>query len=372
MKKRKHDILIVLLVFGLTGSFALAQTRVRDIARPLGERTNYFEGMGLVTGLNGTGDGDDALGTLRPMVELHNNMGNPVNIEDLDGGNIALVLISARISHNGARNGDQIDVQVQSTNGAKSLKGGRLFATPLRSNSHLDNTVYAMAEGLVTIPNDEVPTAGLVKGGAIIETDIFYNYITQYDNREEGGYFTLVLDDEHANFQVARIVRMEIEAEFAPPGDAIASAAHLPQVYVQDPKNIQITIPPSQLDKAPMLIARVMDLPIELPLPEAKVVVNQRTKTIAITGNVEIAPVVVYVDGLTITVINPEPRPNPQQPQVSRSEWASFDTHRTENVKLNDLISALDRLNVSAQGKINAIFEIKRASCLLARLITEE
>ena len=64
-----------------------------------------------------------------------------------------------------------------------------------------------------------------------------------------------------------------------------------------------------------------------------------------------------FVDGLTITVINPEPQPTPRQPQVSRSEWASFDTNQTENVKLNDLIAALDRLNVSAQGKINAIFK---------------
>lgn len=372
MKKRINDILATILLLCLIPSFAQGLTRVRDIARPLGERINQLEGLGLVTGLNGTGDGDDALGTIRPMVELLNKLGNPAKIEDLDGSNIALVLVSATIGANGARNGDQIDVQVQSTNGAKSLRGGRLYTALLQSNSSADDSVVAVAEGLITLPDSEVPTAGLIKSGAVVEEDIFYNYITEYDNRKEGGYFTLVLDDEHANFQVARIIRMEIEAEFAPPGDGVALSLMLPQVYVRDPKNILITIPPSQLDKAPMLIARVMDLPIELPQPVAKVVINQRTKTIAITGNVEIAPVVVYVDGLTITVINPEPQPTLRQPEISQSEWASFDTHRSENVKLNDLISALDRLNVSAQGKINAIFEIKRASCLLARLITEE
>ena len=127
MNKCINDILATILLLCLIPSFAQGLTRVRDIARPLGERINQLEGLGLVTGLNGTGDGDDALGTLRPMVELLNNLGNPAKIEDLDGSNIALVLVSATIGANGARNGDQIDVQVQSTNGAKSLRGGRLL-----------------------------------------------------------------------------------------------------------------------------------------------------------------------------------------------------------------------------------------------------
>ncbi len=347
-------------------------TRIRDIARPLGERLNQLEGVGLVVGLNGTGDGNDSLATLRPMMELLRNMGNPVDLTDVNAKNVAYVSISARIGRNGARSGDLIDLQVQSINGAKSLAGGRLISAPLRSNSTFDDNVYAMAEGLISIPDEDIPTSGIIRGGAVIESDIFYHYVSRYEDVNRGGYFTLVLDDEHANFQVARIVKMEIEAEFSPPGNLTGeNALALRQVHIQDPKNIQITIPPNQMDKAPLVIARVMDLPVELPQPEAKVVINRRTKTIAITGNVEISPVIVHVNGLTIQILNPEPVPTPAQPEVKQSEWTAFDTGGNGSVKLQQLITALDQLNVPVEEKINAIYALQRADCLLARVETE-
>lgn len=346
----------------LSGSVAQSLTRIRDIARPLGERTNQLVGVGLVVGLNGTGDGD-SLATKRPMMEMLQKLGNPVDINDITAKNVAYVSISARIGRNGARSGDLIDVQVSSANGAKSLAGGRLIASPLQSSSPENDDMIAMAEGLISVPNEDYPTSGVIYGGAVIEDDILYTYVTPYEQIGQGGYFTLVLDDEHADFQVARTVAMEIESEFSPPGDLPTNTGlNLPEVYFQDPKNLQITIPESQMDNAPLLIARILDLQLELPLPEAKVVIDRRSQTIAITGTVEIAPVSVMVGGVTIQIT---------EPGDGTGDAAGGTGPETAGTTLRQLIAAMDQINIPIEQKMEAIYSIQRANCLLARLETK-
>ena len=101
------------------------------------------------------------------------------------------------------------------------------------------------------------------------------------------------------------------------------------------------------------------------------VVVNERTGTIAITGNVEIAPVIVHVNGLSIQVVEPEPEPRPGQPVVSETEWTHLDTTDSVTVKISELIDALDQLSVPVREKIHALYALQRAGALRARIITE-
>ena len=160
---------------------------------------------------------------------------------------------------------------------------------------------------------------------------------------------------------------MLIDEEFTPPGVQMGQAgSNEPTAVILDPKNIQIRIPAKQAATSAMFIARVMALPVELPEPEATVVINRRTGTIAITGNVEIAPVVVHVDGLMIRVLNPSAagqQPNPR-------EWTPLNTTGEGSVGLNELIDALDQLHVPFESKVNAIYAINRAHSLLGRLDT--
>ena len=203
-----------------------------------------------------------------------------------------------------------------------------------------------------------------------MEESFFHNYVEVNEATGE-AYFTLVLDDEHASFLVAQKVKVEIETEFAPPGSELAQEhAWTPTALALGPKNIQVMIPASQADNASTFIARVMDLPVYLPAPEATVAINSRTGTIVITGNVEIAPVTVTVNGLNIQVIDPRPVPTPEQPEVRQSEWGELDTTGEGAVQLKELMAVWDRLNVPIEDKISIIFEIHRAQCLRARLIT--
>jgi len=365
-----------MLIILSAGRPAQALTRIRDIARPAGERTNMLTGLGLVVGLDGNGDGGDLLITARPLMSLLIKMGNPpTSLEELKkANNVALVAVTAELGRNGVRNGDKIDVQVSSIGSAKSLAGGNLLMTPLRSTRIEDDRIYAWAQGSMSIPDPQHKVNGVVKNGADIEIDFIHDY-HDYDNNGQ-AYFDLVLDEDQDSWQAARILAMTINEMTVAPGAGLGGNFGDEDVIAQrcavvlDPRNIRITIPVRQADDPASFITRVMNLVVDLPEPEATIYINEKTGTIAFTGNVEIAPVVVHVNGLSVRSIEPPPQPQPGQPLVNESQWSKFDTATEAAGKINDLISVLDQLNVPIQEKINAIYALRDAGALRARIKT--
>jgi flagellar P-ring protein FlgI len=347
-------------------------TRIRDIARPLGERTNKLTGHGIVVGLNGTGDGGDSLVALRPMMAMIEKMGNQaLNVEELKNAkNFAYVVVTAELGRNGVRNGDKIDVQVHSVLNAKSLEGGTLLLTFLRSNNFEDDRVLAIAQGPIRISDSQNLRTGVIKGGADIEPDFFHQYI-DHDDRTGRSYFTLVLNDDIASFELAKTIAEVINDETLPPDSEAKEVFAEPTAYVLDPRNIKVMIPEKQVETKAQFIARVLNLLFELPDPEACIVVNERTGTIAITGNVEIAPSIIHVNGLSIQVINPPAKPQPDRPVVTQTQWTQFDTTGAAAAKLSELIKAMDQLNVPVQQKINAIYALERTGALRAKIVKE-
>jgi flagellar P-ring protein precursor FlgI len=373
------NILIMLaavLILGPATRPLAGLTRIRDIARPLGERTNKLIGYGLVVGLKGTGDSGDDLMAMRPLREMLEKLGNPTDIQELTNvKNCANVIVTAELGRNGVREGDKIDVFVHSMGSAKSLEGGTLLLTPLRGSHYQDDRVYGVAQGAITILDTKYPTSGVVKGGVDIEEDIFHLFV-DYDAYPDKAVFTLVLDNDQANWQTAKTIADIINEEVSPPdsyqmgASAGVSSVAEPAAITLGPKNIQVSIPDKQARYPSSFIARVMNLPLDLPDPEAAVVINEKTGVIAITGNVEIAPIVVHVNGLSIRIVEPQPQPQPQQPAIKQSEWSQFDTGGSNQPKLKQLIDALDLLNVPVQDKINVIYEINRVGALRANLIS--
>lgn len=345
-----------------------ALTRIRDIARPLGERTNRLWATSLVVGLNGTGDGSDISVTSRSLAGMLQNLGDQTVAEELRNvKNVALVYVTAELGRNGFRDGDVIDVQVASLGNAQDLTGGRLIPTPLQGYDRADDRLYAWAQGPIIIPDKDQPTTGVIKGGAVLESDFLFDYI-YYDEKGQ-PFFTLVIDEDQASLQTSKQIAMIIEDELMAPGEKLGLVP--PIAIPLDGKNIQVMVP-SQLAKNPTrYMARVMNMQVELPEPEACVWINERTGTIGFTANVEIAPVVVHVDGMSIRIINPEPVPTPEQPVVTQSQWGRFDTRDNSGVKIDQLITALDQLSVPVEGKINAIYALQSMGALRARLITD-
>ncbi|MBN1763973.1 MAG: flagellar basal body P-ring protein FlgI [Sedimentisphaerales bacterium] len=370
-------ITALFMVILLSTSPVWSLTRVRDIARPLGERSNELWNWGLVVGLNGTGDGGDVLIKARALMTWLENMNNPPgSLDELKSAkNVAIVSLSVELPRNGARNGDQLDVKVASFGNASSLAGGILLMTPLRSNHPLDDTIWAWAQGEVSIPDPDNPTMGIVKNGADMEFDIKHDYTAVDANNRV--YFDLVLDEEQANWQTANAIAMFIDEMNTVPeafeDESLVDAALMTQRTAEalDPRTVRIYIPDKQARNPASFISRIMSMAVELPDPEAVIVIHEKTGTIAFSYNVDIAPCTVATRGLSIRIVNPPPQPVAGQPVITQSEWAKFDTSKEGTAKLDDLITALDQLNVSIDQKIAAIHALRKGGHLRARVITE-
>jgi flagellar P-ring protein precursor FlgI len=146
-------ILTVTAVFCFTGqAFGV---RIKDITEIKGVRQNQLVGYGLIVGLNGTGDSDNAIFTIQSMVSMLERMGVTVQAEDIEVDNVAAVMVTADLPAF-ARTGSRIDVLVSSIGDAENLQGGTLLFTPLKA---ADQQVYAVAQGPVS-------TGGFVVGSA--------------------------------------------------------------------------------------------------------------------------------------------------------------------------------------------------------------
>jgi len=374
-----HVVLSRVVVFFLVvvlSSQAFGLTRIRDIARPLGERDNALTGLGLVVGLKGTGDGGDVLVMARPLLTMLQKLGNPpVSLNDLRSvKNVALVSISAKLGRNGAHNGDKIDVTVSAIGKASSLAGGFLFPVPLQSTDIENDSVYAWADGPITIPDEDYPTTGKVANGGVVEVDFQHNYVCR-DEVSGKYYFDLVIEDDQANWQTAKAIATEIKDINTVPGAGMMEnvAAEDRSVTVFGPRTIRVWIPDSQIKSQNYAgyIGRIMGLTVNLPDPEATIVINEKAGVIVITANIDISPCAVTVEGMNIRIITPKPVPQADKPIMTESEWAKYDTAGENTAEINALIEALDQLRRPVKQKMDVIYELKKAGALRARIKVE-
>lgn len=355
--RRYLTILILLLIAG-----PLPAVKVADISRLSGQRTNMLVGLGLVYGLRGTGDGGDYLPAIKPLAAMLGKFADPATVKELSAvQNVALVSLTATLPSQGVHDGDRIDVYVTSIGAAKSLRGGRLFVTPLQAPTPSagplrPENVFALAEGALVLEDPSTPTVAVVKGGAVMEKSLEQTFI-------ENGQFSLILEDPAASWTTASTIAKIINDAEGSNGETLA--------VVKDPKTVEVTIPPIELQRPDSFISRVQRLPVPLLPTEARVQINEKTGTMVVTGDVEISPVVISHRGLTISTINPAPVPTPRTPVVSSKDVIPLDTTNQGGAKLQDLVNALDQLKVPAEDRITIIKELYKTGKLHAKLIVE-
>jgi flagellar P-ring protein precursor FlgI len=364
----------LLLILGLTCTLAAPTlaTRIADISRLDAQREERLTGIGLVLGLNGTGDGGNFQPAVRSLAQMLSHFGNATAaIELSDSDNIAIVALTAVVPENGVRSGDAIDVHLTSIGSARSLAGGRLFISPMTGPLPGGGGVFALAEGPVILEDDATPTVGRVELGCVMERDLPKRFV-------DNGRFSLVLDDAHATWTNSSNMAKMINDSSSLDGRELAVAI--------DPKNVLVTIPDADRARPDSFISRVQRLPVKLVSEEARVRINERLGTIIITGDVEISPVVISMRGLTITTTPANGVGGPGDPFArgndlatgGRTDTGSFvplavgrNVTDRSRARLQDLVSALDRLSVPPADRISILKELHRTGKLHAKFIIE-
>jgi flagellar P-ring protein precursor FlgI len=331
-----------------------ARTLLKTICRVKGQEENTLQGLGIVVGLKGTGDGGSSLPMLRALAQTMQYLGSPMGktgpVELKDAKNVALVFVTATVPAQGARQGDKIDCAVSSVGSAKSLAGGRLFATYLVGPGDPKNPrVYAVAEGPITLDNATQTTSGRIYGGCRLEEDFFNVFV-------KDGKIMLVVDRHHADFQVAAEIAdlinktlVSIQSDSAAPARAL------------DPCNIEVSVPRQYQNDPVEFVSQVLGMTIPDPQTGARVVINERAGSIVISGDAEIGPVVVTHKNIVVeagAATGPAARFVPLDP-------------RNESPTLKSLVESLGALRVSTEDVIEIIKGLQRNGKLNAQLIIE-
>ena len=358
----------MLLLIGLTAlsATALGQTvRIKDIANVDGVRSNQLVGYGLVIGLSGTGDSQQARFTTQSVANMLESYGVGVPADKLKLKNVAAVLLTAELPPF-ARPGTRIDVTVSSIGDSPSLQGGTLVQSPLKA---ANGAVYAVAQGPISIGGFSAggggasvsknhATVGKVPQGAIVEratTTII----------QESDAVTMTLNK--GDFTTAKRVADAINQAL---GSAVAAA--------NDANSIRVSLPDGYTGDVVGLIAQIESIEVTTDTV-AKVIVNERTGTVVIGGSVRITPVAVSHGALTVEVntdldvYQPEPLSGgttvvAQQKNVEVKEQKNSLVRLKDASTIDELVRALNTLKVTPRDLISILQAIKQAGALQAQL----
>ena len=252
-----------------------AEVRIKDIASIKGVMDEQLFGIGLVTGLSGTGDKSGVVATDQMISNLIKNYGLKLPDGTTSTKNNALVLVTATLPPF-LNVGDKMSVTVSALGDAKSLRGGTLLFTELRA---ADWNVYATAQGPVSVGGfDEgkggpggnevkkgVPTVGRVPEGASIVNEVPREIV------DPGNIIYISL--KNGDFTTAKRVSEAINEKFKSSS------------YPTNPSTISVKIPDEYADDTRIVafVSEIENLTVT-PAQKAKVVINERTGTIIAGG----------------------------------------------------------------------------------------
>ncbi|MFG0328741.1 MAG: flagellar basal body P-ring protein FlgI [Phycisphaerales bacterium] len=355
----------------LAGAWPAGAIDVKVIARTKGLEANTLTGMGLVVGLDGTGDKTKKSKRLaRPLYELYRLHGLGVeSLDEFDGvDSVAIVFVTARVSETGAREGDMLDVTVSTAGDASSLEGGQLIWTALRPGPAPG--AYAVSQGRVEVDSQN-PRSGIVRGGAQMMKDIRASAINPAD-----GSVTLVLRDHYAGYSMAKALAERINQEFDFGLGANGSNREAGAwAEVVDPRNVRIEIADWLRTDSNTVIARILNLDLDLSLLDlpARVVIDRSNGVFVVQGHVEISPAVISSRNLTITRITPEPIPTPADPVYDIENHVAVGDDGVirprQAARLQDLLNALESLKVPFEERVSILHTMHDTGVLHAELI---
>ena len=287
MMKIFRKILLLCGLFTFLVSAVHAE-RIKDITSLAGIRSNQLVGYGIVVGLAGSGDGNTGI-TLQSMQSLVARFGITSDIKGFNGDNAAAVMITAELPPF-SKPGQTIDVTVSTIGGSESLKGGTLLMSPLLG---ADGETYAIAQGNVVVGGlgvegadnssitVNIPTVGRIPRGASVEKLVQTAFLdTDY----------VILNLHQGDFSTAYNISQAINESF---GEGMATPL--------DKNSIRVRAPADANQKVGF-VSMLENLEVEKASPPARIVINSRTGTIIISGNVKVSAAAVSHGSLSVQV----------------------------------------------------------------------
>ncbi len=340
--------------------------RIKDLGAFEGLRSNQLTGYGIVVGLAGTGDDslDYSTQGVKGVISRFGLTLPPGVNPALK--NAAAVMLTTDLPPF-AKPGQRLDVTVSALGKAKSLRGGTLIMTPLRG---ADGEIYAMAQGNLAVGglgvsgadgsqlSVNVPSAGRIPGGASVERAV----ATGFDTSPR-----LTFNLAQADLTTALRVADAINLSF---GDQRARAMDGVSVSIDAPQGAEGRI---------MMMGLIENIQVKPADPPAKVIVNARTGTVVINGNVRITPAAITHGKLTVAV-KESPRvvqPAPLSKGQTAIEPSSAITAEEEKkpmflfkggASLADIVKAVNAVGASPSDLVEILEALKQAGAMKAEL----
>lgn len=347
----------------------VASTRLKDIASVQGVRGNQLVGYGLVVGLAGSGDSQQVAFTLQSVTSMLKKLGVTVPQTSVRLKNVAAVMVTADLPPF-VKNGSTIDVTVSSLGDASSLQGGTLLQTPLQA---ANGAVYAVAQGALSVGGyssgnsygsqsgsiaQNHVTTGRVPAGAIVEQDVPTTDV--HDNM-------LSVALHEPDFTTASRVATAI-GQALPQGATYARAV--------DAATIDVGLTPGA---DPISVIAALENTGVSPDTSARVVINERTGTVVLGGQVTVSACAVAHGNLTLSIADstvvsqPGPFSNGQTVIIPRSTVRAREGNQhligvPESATIDKVVKALNALGVTPRDLIAILQAMKQAGALHAEL----
>jgi flagellar P-ring protein FlgI len=341
-------------------------TRLKELVTVEGVRDNQLIGYGLVVGLAGTGDRRQTIFSAQSLANMLERMGVTVSPLAIQVSNTAAVMVTATFPPF-AQPGGRIDVTVAAMGDAKNLQGGLLLLTPLRA---ADGQVFAVAQGSVVTGgfvaggggNAQVmnhPTAGRIPEGAIVEKAAPVS--------KWSGQVRLQL--KRSDFTMAARIAAAINKTFG---------ADHPIATAESPGVVAVSSPSTYSANPVQFLAELEKLAVDADHP-SRIVVNERTGTVAMGSDIRIAPTTILHGALTVQVHTSfdVSQPNPMaagQTAVTPSVDVGVHEEKAKNLTLKDgstvedLVRALVAIGSTARDVIAILQSLRAAGALDAEI----
>ena len=350
--------------------------RLKDLTSIAGVRGNQLVGYGIVVGLAGSGDGSNGL-TKQSLQSMVSQFGLVTDVANITAANAAAVMVTAEMPAF-VKTGQRLDVTISAIGGAKSLRGGTLLMTPLLG---ADGETYAVAQGNLAVGglgvtgNDgssltvNIPTVGRIPGGASVERMVETPFQT-LDN--------IILNLHQSDFSTSIKVADAINEVFGP-------AVAIPL----DSSSIKVRAPSDPGQKV-SFVSLLQDIEVDPARPAAKVIVNARSGTIVIGGDVRVTPAVVTHGSLTVKVkedkkvVQGDPTVTTTAAGATVLPGAANEIADTEidveeetarafvfdtGVELSDIVDAINAVGAGASDLVEILTALREAGALRAEII---